>query len=456
MLKFFRYSCFGMSVFFLAACEQYQFPELSALTSLKSSLGDAKENSKASRQSLELAALIDGSLTKVNVDLGFAETMFEAIDQDPNVRAAKNELSVAKANLRLTEASGDTKVEATALGGVEDITDETVGVAAILTANRMLYDGGILEAKIEADRFYIKAMEQAYQVVRGKRALSLAHAWIELEHYKQLKDLINSRMEVLDPLLVQLESVASAGVGDVSQVASAKRIVSSIVVAQTDVDGRYEQAKIAYINGFGRLPVEAKYDADWMSSSAPHSSTRKLVEKSSAVLSQYWSYRAAEASVVAVQAQGDFRLGFQLKVQKPLGGSNLNSDESIGLVLSKDLYQVDQIKSQVDRAEATARAKADQVLSAFKESEFSILAARELIKTMDTAIQIARSNAKSSREEIAYLKKQLIIGGSTLETVLSAEARLYDAESKEIYFAAERLKNIALVTAFSGHFSSSP
>ena len=140
MLKFFRYSCFGMSVVFLAACEQYQFPELSALTSLKSSLGDAKENSKASRQSLELAALIDGSLTKVNVDLGFAETMFEAIDQDPNVRAAKNELSVAKANLRLTEASGDTKVEATALGGVEDITDETVGVAAILTANRMLYD----------------------------------------------------------------------------------------------------------------------------------------------------------------------------------------------------------------------------------------------------------------------------------------------------------------------------
>ena len=74
---------------------------------------------------------------------------------------------------------------------------------------------------------------------------------------------------------------------------------------------------------------------------------------------------------------------------------------------------------------------------------------------MDTSIQLARSNAKSSREEIAYLKKQLIIGGSTLETVLSAEARLYEAESKEIYFAAERLKNIALVTALSGNFSSS-
>ena len=37
-------------------------------------------------------------------------------------------------------------------------------------------------------------------------------------------------------------------------------------------------------------------------------------------------------------------------------------------------------------------------------------------------------------EEISYLRQQLVIGGSTLDSVLTAEAHLYDAEAKEINF----------------------
>ena len=72
---------------------------------------------------------------------------------------------------------------------------------------------------------------------------------------------------------------------------------------------------------------------------------------------------------------------------------------------------------------------------------------------MDRAIQLARRNAKSSREEIDYLRKQLIIGGSTLESVLSAEARLYEAESKEIGFIAERQNAESTIVALSDGFS---
>jgi outer membrane protein TolC len=43
-----------------------------------------------------------------------------------------------------------------------------------------------------------------------------------------------------------------------------------------------------------------------------------------------------------------------------------------------------------------------------------------------------------TKNEISYLRKQLVIGGSTLDSVLSAEAKLYEAESKEINFAADR------------------
>ena len=112
----------------------------------------------------------------------------------------------------------------------------------------MLYDGGILEAKIDSDRFYSRAAEQAYLAVLGERAFTLSRSWIELEKYQSLKDLIDSRLSVLDPLLVQLEKIAVAGVGDVSQVAQAQRVVSTILVAETEVSQGYEQAKIAFLN----------------------------------------------------------------------------------------------------------------------------------------------------------------------------------------------------------------
>ena len=50
---------------------------------------------------------------------------------------------------------------------------------------------------------------------------------------------------------MQLEKVTTAGVGDVSQVAAAQRVVSAILVAEADVSGRYQKARIAFSNGFG-------------------------------------------------------------------------------------------------------------------------------------------------------------------------------------------------------------
>ena len=44
---------------------------------------------------------------------------------------------------------------------------------------------------------------------------------------------------------------------------------------------------------------------------------------------------------------------------------------------------------------------------------------------------LARKSASDMEEEIAYLKKQFTIGGSTLDNVLSAEARLYDARARK-------------------------
>ena len=453
MKKFFRCCLFGAFTFLLGACEQAGFSLLNNSTAASMDHGGSSETLEDLRPVLELGVLIDRSSPKVNVDAGFAKAMQQAVDQDPAVIAAKNEALASKARLRLTRSGRDTKINATVLGGIEDITDETMGVAAIIKANRMLYDGGILEASINADNFYVQAAEQAYLATRGERALGLANAWIDLEHYQSLSELIKSRLAVLDPLLVQLERVATAGVGDVSQVASAERIVSSILVAEQGVTERYAQARIVFLSGFGRMPIKAKYNSQWVSKSVPSLTVKKIAENSPGLLTKYWNYRAAEATVLATEARDEFSIGLEARLQRPFGGSGANSDESVGVVVTKNFYRGDQLESQVNRAKATAEAKAALVFLGYREGELAILAAREMISSMDKAITLARRNAKSSREEIEYLRKQLIIGGSTLESVLSAEARLYDAESKEIGFIAQRRKAWAKISAISGSFS---
>ena len=74
---------------------------------------------------------------------------------------------------------------------------------------------------------------------------------------------------------------------------------------------------------------------------------------------------------------------------------------------------------------------------------------------MKKAILIARENAKLTSDEIVHLRQQLIIGGSTLESVLSAEARLFEAESKEIKFLTEKYKSEVTIVSSLGLLSKS-
>ena len=62
------------------------------------------------------------------------------------------------------------------------------------------------------------------------------------------------------------------------------------------------------------------------------------------------------------------------------------------------------------------------------------------------AIEIANENAENAKDEKVF-EKQFIIGKSTLDSVLSAEARLYEAESMAINFVADRyLAEITILT----------
>ena len=452
------YLLIASSIFALAGCQGVQLPDMKTinpLQSLTTKAGDeATGNAPATTALPSLADMIGTAGAKVNVDVGFKAATSVAINNDPQVIAAANELEARRASVRLAASGKDFNFDATVLGGIEDVTDETAGVAAILKASRVMFDGGQLDATLEAEEFAVKAAEAALEAAKNERGGRLVQAWIELERYRALQGLIDSRLSVLEPLLLQLEKVAESGLGDISQVASAQRTVSAIRVTQTDVTEKLAQAEVAFKNGFGTLPSSASYNANLISKAVPKGDVKKLAETAPALLTAYYGYRSAEANVAAVKTLENFNVAFEAKVQRPFADSTYDSDESVGLVLTKKFYRGDQLNARIENAEAAAAAQADRVRSTYRDGEQAINSARKMIKSIDKATQLALQNAQITRDEIDYLRKQLIIGGSTLESVLSAEAQLFDAEAKEIALIAERRKAEVTILSVTGNLGS--
>ena len=165
-----------------------------------------------------------------------------------------NDYLSQKASINAFKTQKDFQVFGTVYGGVEDVTDETVGLALVLNAQKLVFDGGQFDNQLSAQEYAAQAALYKSRAVADERALAAAQAWAELERFRELDFLISSRLEVLDPLISQLERVAEAGVGDVSQVAAAQRTVDLIRVTQTDISERLEQSKVKFVSLFGNLP----------------------------------------------------------------------------------------------------------------------------------------------------------------------------------------------------------
>ena len=444
--------CFG--------CQPPNLSDISAkpkewLSNAKSNLpvNYKNDNAESKATMLTLDKILSTSSSDVDVGNTFSAFIRNAVTNDPTVQSVKSRLEANEYSVGITRAQKDFKFSSTLYAGIEDLTDETAGLAVVLDANKIIFDGGAIDAQILRDTFTLEASRQDYISTLNDRANHFLDIWVDLEQYSALNANIERRLVVLNPLIEQLEKVAQAGVGDVSKVAAAQRTVSAIKVTQTDVAERLLQAQLSFENAFGFLPVGQKFDGELIKSAVPDQITNEIYLGAPALMAQYARYKATEAEILISRAKNDFNVGFQTRVSRPFSGSDFSSDESIGLVVRKDLYQGETLKLQIDNAKAEAVASIAATKATYREGKRRIKTALQTIMSMDKAVRLARENAKVTAEEIAYLRKQLVIGGSSLDSVLSAEARLYEAESQEVNFLAERRKSELRILNYTGLLS---
>ena len=403
---------------------------------------------------LPLNDILGGSLATKNRGTDFISSIKYALDTDPEIVSRQREIEAKLAATAIAEAQKDFEVEATVYGGIEDVTDNTKGLAVALNASRLVFDGGKLDAQIASSVFELEASEMYLAATVDQRTNKLLQIWLDLEKYKSLQAQIDKRLSVLDPLIDQLEKVAEAGIGDVSKVTAAQRTVSAIRVEKTNVEQGLAQAQLEFTNALGVLNNGIEFDYDLITNLVPSEIDDSLVQSSPLLKSHYATYRSGLARVQALRAKGGFDIGFQAKAMRPFAGSGYDSDESIGLVGKKTLFNGSMLDSEIKEAEALSDLSLAQIKATYRVGASAVDAALQNVVSMEKAILIARENAKLTADEIIYLRQQLIIGGSTLDSVLSAEARLYEAESKEIKLLTEKYKSQILIASSLGLLSS--
>lgn len=449
----------------VVSCQTAEFKLLSA-DSFKNapkfeSLGSVVEMpsfSALTGESIEFSSLkdlVNHEKLAVDVDAGFRTALKHATENDPEIIGLKETLKALDAQIISEEGRKDFQVSGTLYSGIEDISDQKSGVAAVIDARRVIFDGGEVDAAIEMRKQQRESKKYFLRSRIDNRLYELASIWIELAQYEALNRNIEDRLLVLDPLITQLEEIAEAGIADVSRVAAAQRTVSTIRITQADVSERLALARLNFSNAFGSLPKKVSYDHAFVSNLVPSRVTVEMSRKVPLILSQYADYKAAKATLAGIKAKDSFNLGFESRLTRPFGDSGYDSDETIGVVLRKTLFNDKIMVADVAAAEAELKSSIEKIRSTLIDGERIVDTAQQTITSMERAIEVAKKTAKATSDEIIYLRRQLIIGGSTLDSVLSAEARLYDAESSEIKFTAEKRKAELSIVSALGLLSSS-
>lgn len=448
--------------FLLVACQSLDLASLkdapTSFLSIGKKSGEMQKSFKSPTNDdnpMLMADILEGSLANNNNGSDFVSAVKYALDTDPLIISKRRDVEAKLAAVESTEAQKAFQVRTTLYGGIEDITDNTKGLAVSLNASRLVFDGGELESQIDSSQFVAEAAKMELMAALDMRAYELCLIWLELDKFKTLKAQIDQRLAVLNPLIGQLEQVAKAGIGDVSKVTAAQRTVAAIRVEQTNIAESFAQAQLEFSNAFGLVDKKVAFNHEFITKLVPKKIDYDLVQNSPLLLSKYAKYQSRVSSVRALRAKDAFSVGFEVQAMRPFAGSGYDSDESIGLVGRKTLFNGGMLESDIRRAEALVEASSADIRATFREGSSSVQTAEQNIESMDKSILRARENAKLTSDEIVYLRKQLVIGSSTLDSVLSAEARLYAAESKEIQFLTEKYKSELLIVSSLGLLSRS-
>ena len=147
------------------------------------------------------------------------------------------------------------------------------------------------------------------------------------------------------------------------------------------------------------MPNGIEYDSKFIADLVP-AKIRRYGSSGAVSVVEICSIPAGAANLRALEAKNQFNVGFQLRATRPLGGSGEDSDERIGFVANKTLYNGGLLDKELEGARAIFEANVAQIKDAYRESTVTIETALQNIESMDKAIVLALKMQSSLKTKL--------------------------------------------------------
>jgi len=379
------------------------------------------------------------SRTSANVAAGFRPAVAEAALDNPAVRAAQQEILGAGFDIEAARGALAPQVSGSLYAGLTDEAnqDPETGAAARLNISKVVYDGGEISASVRQARAQQQIAYEDYRNELNDALFEGAAAWIALWEAERRYALIQERLRVVRPLFSQVEQVAQSGVSDITVVTAAQRVVNDIRAAENAARDQRRQAQTAFRRVFGTVPGSVAFDSDFLGANLPRHVGEDHILTTPEVVSAFLQYQAALARLDVAEARGGTRVDLQANIDEPLDAEE-EGDTTAGLVVSRTFFDGGTNRARINSAAAAVAQARDGLQAAYRNQGRQVMALRESLDAISSQIELARESREIAREEVDLLRRQLAIGQSSLENVLQAEVRLYDAENTIILRTAER------------------
>ena len=398
---------------------------------VKRSSGMQEETSETLEKfSLADAQLVLDEVENIDFDAPFKEIIKSAVSSDPKLKFAKSNLNSKLVEIGLLQAGKDFSVKGTLYSGAEDITDAEYGAIVNLNASKLLYDGGLLDAKISGSELVAEAERHSYAATFNAVAFQKLEKWITLAEYTELVALVESRVKVLEPLLAQVEEISKSGIGDTSQYVRAKKSVTALILTRSDLLLKLEDSRNKFLAEFGAIPTQNLLQFEAFVSELSDTELDTVPSEAPQVRSDYLRYLSSlmEPDVVRLKDKG--QLLFTTDIARSLDTDASTSDERMGIVYSRTFFNGKKSEKELERAELNVSLAKDRFIESNKNVKVQIAEAVNQLDFLKSALVLAEENLDTLEEESVLLRKQLVIGQSTFEELLASEALLYEAQSK--------------------------
>jgi outer membrane protein TolC len=279
---------------------------------------------------------------------------------------------------------------------------------------------------------------ETYRQTLNENLLEAAQTWVTLREATRLNTLTQERLEVVRPLFGQVETVANSGVVDRSIVSAARRLVNDIRAAEVDTQDQLRQARTAFRRTFGKLPGSSAYNSEFVATRTKAKVGESHILIAPQVVSQFLRYQQSLANLESAKAQDSTRFALEANINEPLGDTTEEGSRTAGLVISRTFYDGKRTQARINQASVRVVEARDTLQAAYREQGRAVFGFKESLDSVYSTIALARDAHAIAQEEVDTFRRQLAIGQSSLESVLQAEVRLYQAESELIRLDAAK------------------